>query len=554
MSVSRPVLEPLEGERLPVRLLESAPFAVYLRDTGSGELLLANARMRELAALRDARDPALTLGEVIAARDSPHAQRSARDGRLLDFYTLEARAPGGDPVCIAVTRWALSRGDAGLICGTVQAAPELPSAHGSPGQEPDVPMHLIVNNALDAVIVIDEAGRVTEWNPKAEAIFGWRREEVVGETLTNTIIPPEHRQAHGTGLTRYLATGTARILGRHVETVGLRRSGERFPVELSIIPLIRPGLPPHFSAFLRDITERKRLEDELRLAASVFDNSLHGIVITDAAGRILRTNAAFTRVTGYRADEVVGRNPRLLQSGRHDRAFYERLWSMVLACGHWEGEVWNRRRNGELYVEWLSITALRDAHGAVTHYIGVCSDITESKRSQERIRRLAHYDVLTDIPNRSLFHDRLQQALVCAQRERETVALLYVDLDSFKPINDTLGHSVGDALLRETARRLQGCVREADTVARLGGDEFAAILPGFPDDACAAGGARRVATMINASLASGFHIEGHALRIGASIGVALYPRDAASGDLLLQRADAAMYRAKGAGKNRFCFC
>jgi diguanylate cyclase (GGDEF)-like protein/PAS domain S-box-containing protein len=451
-------------------------------------------------------------------------------------------------VPLEVERLLLRRGAQLLIHGTLRVVdavgPVADVLH-----ESERHMRLVVDGALDAVITMDSSGAITGWNPQAEAIFGWSRAEVLGRDLGETIVPPAQRAAHAAGFRRFLATGQGPMVNRHVETVALRRNGEPFPVELAIVPLIEAGHPYAVSAFLRDITGRKRAEAELRLAASVFNNGIQAIVIADAAGRILRVNAAFSRITGYPAAEVLGRNPRLLQSGRQDAAFYARMWAQLAHDGHWEGEIWNRRRSGEVYPEWLSISAVRDERGTLTHYIGVFDDITDKKSAEARIERLAHYDPLTGLPNRHLFFDRLERALTLAHRERRAVALLYADLDGFKEINDSLGHSAGDRLLSEVAQRLQGCLRETDTVARIGGDEFTLLLPSLADERAAQDSAAQVATKVVRALAAPFEFLGVAASISASVGVAVYPRHGADGDELLHQADEAMYRAKSRGKN-----
>ncbi len=223
--------------------------------------------------------------------------------------------------------------------------------------------------------------------------------------------------------------------------------------------------------------ERKTAEDELKLAAGVFKDSSEAIMITDRDTRILRVNPAFTRITGYSAKEVIGKTPRLLKSGQHDKEFYRALWEALLGDGVWQGEVWNRRSDGGVFPVWQTITAVRERSGEIVQYISIFSDITEKKISEQRIFHLAHYDVLTGLPNRASFHDQFEHTLLHAQRHDEQIALLFLDLDHFKLINDASGHPAGDELLKQVATRLQGLIRAEDTVARLGGDEFTVLLP-----------------------------------------------------------------------------
>ncbi|MDY0007645.1 MAG: diguanylate cyclase [Spongiibacteraceae bacterium] len=293
--------------------------------------------------------------------------------------------------------------------------------------------------------------------------------------------------------------------------------------------------------------ERREALEELQLAARVIDNTPDGVMITDADLRIRSINPAFSATTGYSEAEVLGQTPRLLASGRHDAAFYQTMWRQIEQDGRWQGEIWNRRKSGEIYLEWLNIIAIRDAQGKVLHYAGIFSDVITQEHVRQRLHSLAYYDALTDLPNRELFHDRLYNALAQARRERHQLALLFLDVDHFKPINDTHGHAMGDRLLRVLAEELRRCVRESDTVARLGGDEFTILLTRVSGQADAV----QVADKIIAAFARPFLVDGHALSVGVSIGIALFPDDAADEVMLLRDADAAMYAAKQAGRNNY---
>jgi len=304
----------------------------------------------------------------------------------------------------------------------------------------------------------------------------------------------------------------------------------------------------HAVAGLMDLWRARHDEDErLRLAASVFAQAREGILITDAAGMIVEVNRSFTELTGYARDEIVGRNPSLLKSSRQDQDFYQRMWQTLLRDGHWRGEIWNRKKNGDEYAEFLTISCVRDDDGKVSHYVGASSDITVLKEHQKRIEDLAHYDALTQLPNRALLADRMQLALAQAQRSGQLLAVCYLDLDDFKPVNDALGRDAGDRLLIEVAQRLKSCMRSGDTVARFGGDEFALLLAGIENvEEC-----ERALVRILASLAAAFTLDGATVSISAGIGVTLYPHDGASPDTLLRHADQAMYLAKQAGRNRY---
>ncbi|MDP1609886.1 MAG: diguanylate cyclase [Sulfuritalea sp.] len=284
-----------------------------------------------------------------------------------------------------------------------------------------------------------------------------------------------------------------------------------------------------------------------QLAASVFEYAHDGIVITDRAGLILQVNDAFTRITGYAAAEVVGNNPRLLQSGRHSPEFYAALWAAVTREGVWRGEIWNRRKSGEIYAELLTLFAIRGADGRTRNYVGAYSDMADLKERQHRLERMAYYDTLTQLPNRVLFADRLRIGLAQARRTGKLLAVCYLDLDDFKPINDIYGHSAGDRLLIEVAVRLADAIRGGDTVARLGGDEFALLL-GELDNANECGPALE---RIFGAMERPFEIEGQAVAISASVGVTLFPLDDSDPEALLTHADQAMYVAKRKGRNRF---
>ncbi|PTU76097.1 diguanylate cyclase [Pseudomonas mangrovi] len=285
---------------------------------------------------------------------------------------------------------------------------------------------------------------------------------------------------------------------------------------------------------------------QLRLTASVFRNSSEGIAVTSAEGRILAVNPAFERITGYRCEEVTGKSPGLLSSGRHDARFYREMWAHLRACGHWQGEFWNRRKDGALYAALSNISAVHDEHGRLSHYINLFTDITQLKHHQQRIDQLAHFDALTGLPNRTLLADRLQQATALAQRSGRGLAVCLLDLDVFKPINDRFGHDIGDELLVCVAQRLQQCLNAGDTLARIGGDEFALLLGDIEDvadcDQRVLEILRRVGEPLQGSAAS--------ISLSASVGVTLFPLDNADSEQLLRHASQAMYRAKETGRNR----
>jgi diguanylate cyclase (GGDEF)-like protein/PAS domain S-box-containing protein len=304
-----------------------------------------------------------------------------------------------------------------------------------------------------------------------------------------------------------------------------------------------------FHGAIFDITERKQAEEAQRVAAVAFESTA-AMVVSSADLRILQVNHAFVELTGYSLGEAVGRSSNMLRSGRHAPAFYQAMWHSLKQTGHWEGELWNRRKNGDVYPDWLSITVVKDTQGQVTHYVSMRTDISLRKKFEEDIRKLAFFDPLTQLPNRRLLLDRLQQLSAVRARSNQVAAVLFLDLDRFKLLNDSYGHDQGDELLIQVAQRLQACVREIDTVARLGGDEFVVALAQLSDDAdLAQAGAQAVANKILQALAQPFVLPEVTWSLSASIGVALLVNARALPEDLLKQADMAMYQAKAAGRN-----
>ncbi len=302
-----------------------------------------------------------------------------------------------------------------------------------------------------------------------------------------------------------------------------------------------------------DITAQKAVESTLRVAATAFE-SQEGMLITDADTVILRINQSFAEMTGYAAEEVVGQTPRMFTSSRHDDAFYESLWAAVNMTGTWQGEIWDQRKNGDIFPVWMAITAVKGEDGGVTNYVATHTDITERKSSEEQIRNLAFYDPLTLLPNRRLLADRLHHALATSSRSKREAALLFIDLDHFKTLNDTLGHDKGDLLLQEVAQRITGCIREGDTVARLGGDEFVVILENLSSNSLeAASQAESVGEKVLAALGQPYDLNGREHRSSASIGLTLFNAPENSSEDLMRRADLAMYQAKASGRNNVRF-
>ncbi|MDD5390135.1 MAG: EAL domain-containing protein [Gallionellaceae bacterium] len=333
---------------------------------------------------------------------------------------------------------------------------------------------------------------------------------------------------------------TGRVLG----TFGIYYDAPRAPAPADL------ELIEEFARITSLAVQKVRAGEALRQSAAVFESTRDGVLITDLGPRIVAINRAYSEITGYSEAEVLGNNPSILQSGRHDRAFYQALWASVSETGHWQGEIWNRRKNGEIYPQWLSISTVRDEWGEACNYVGVFTDMSQIRQSEERLDHLAHYDPLTDLPNRLLVQSRLQHAIERAERHDYRVAALYIDLDRFKTVNDSLGHPIGDELLAALARRLSSRLREEDTLARLGGDEFLLVLEfvAQPEHAAA------VAQSLIDQLVVPFNLpSGHEVFVGVSIGISLFPDDAETVTELIQHADVAMYQAKQRGRNTYSF-
>ncbi len=412
-------------------------------------------------------------------------------------------------------------------------------------------LRAVLDGVESGVITITEKGIVESFNQSAEEIFGYAAGEVIGKNVS-MLMPEPFRSEHDGYLENYLRSGERKVIGKKREVMGRRRDGAVFHMALDVVEA-RLNDRRVFIGSVRDISARKAEETELRIAAAAFE-SIEGIMVTDARGMILRVNRAFADNTGYTAEECIGRNPRMLKSNRHDAAFYQEMWQILLSTGRWEGEIWDRRKNGEVYPKWLNISAVKDAAGTVTHYVGAHQDITARKQAEQRIAELAYYDQLTGLPNRTLLLDRLKQVITTSARSNSYGALLFIDLDNFKTLNDTLGHDQGDLLLKLVAQRLTQCMRAGDTVARIGGDEFVAVLADMGmSDHDAANRTEAVGEKVLAALNRNYPLGTVAYRSTPSIGATLFKGNPTSIDDVLKQADLAMYKAKDAGRNTLRF-
>jgi diguanylate cyclase (GGDEF)-like protein/PAS domain S-box-containing protein len=396
----------------------------------------------------------------------------------------------------------------------------------------------------DLVWIKDQEGRYLDCNSRYEKLIGKSREDIINTVdndhfISDIAVPMSQNDDEVLRL---------RLPSIQEERYRFAFDGHEETLEIIKTPILDSS--GHIIGILgigRDITGRKKAEEALRLSREVFENTLEGIMITDREGVIVDVNPAFNKITGYERDEIIGQRPSVLNSGRQNDDFYSEMWQTLKEAGHWKGEVWNRNKSGEIYAELLSISSLRDEHGDNEFFVGIFSDITHTKEQQEQLSMMAHYDVLTGLPNRALFADRFNQAILHSKRNQKLLAVCFIDLDNFKPVNDNFGHETGDQLLVEVSARLLDSVRGDDTVSRLGGDEFALLL----NDINSEKECMRTLDRILHKLEKPFVIQGYSHYISASIGTTLYPTDDEDVDTLLRHADQAMYQAKLAGKQRY---
>ena len=397
-----------------------------------------------------------------------------------------------------------------------------------------------------AIYLLDAEGRVLTWNDGARRLKQYDASEIIGRSIECFYTPED------------LAAGKVRSLLATAQAAGLsedegwhvRRDGSRFWADVSISCLRGDsGAVVGYVKITRDISERKLVQDTMRLTAVLFEKSLEGIMITDKDRNIIQVNEAFLSVTGYSRQDVIGKNPRILKSNHHDAAFYDAMWESINQTGHWIGEIWNKRKTGEIYPDLLSITAVTNDQGGVTNYLGITTDLSRIKSHERQLEHAAHYDPLTGTANRVLLADRMEQALAYAKRDENMMAICYLDLDGFKPINDSYGHLTGDRLLVEISKRIQSSVRATDTVSRLGGDEFVVLLVGLHRvEECTS-----VLDGLLKAIGNPVHIDEHKFVVTASIGVSISQSGEGDADTLLRHADKAMYVAKDAGRNRYHF-
>lgn len=401
-------------------------------------------------------------------------------------------------------------------------------------------MRAILSRAPVGIAVIDHGGHYISVNPTYAEIYGYAADDMLGQSFL-MVFPEDARDAVLARHQDFLDNGGH--LGG--EWAVVRRDGARLTVWSSSVSFPSGRGKPDRLVYVLDITEHKKAQEQERIAATVYQTTSEAILVIDAESRVISVNPAFTRLTGWSQAEVEGRNARMFRSDRHDEAFYDEIWRTLEAEGFWAGEVWDQRKSGEYYLRETTVTVVKDAFGKVKNYVIVFSDITARKSAEDIIRWQANYDSVTGLPNRHLFTDRLAEGARQANETGRTMALLMIDLDRFKEINDTLGHSVGDRLLAKVSARLQECERPGDTIARVGGDEFALILNGVSDIAEIEAAARDVLKRFEAPVT----IDYEQMFVTASIGISLYPGDTQSLEELFRNADQALYAAKAFGRN-----
>nr|WP_315495811.1 EAL domain-containing protein [uncultured Rhodoferax sp.] len=401
----------------------------------------------------------------------------------------------------------------------------------------------IIHSTDEAIVGKSLDGVITSWNPGAERMFGYAAAEMIGQPILRLL--PAERLGEEAVILEKIRRGEG---VEHFETVRVCKDGREINVSVTISPIRNSfGQLIGASKIARDITAQKMATRQLRLTASVFNNTGEGIMITDRAGLIVEVNEAFTRITGYSREDVLGNDPGMFRSSRQGPEVFQNLRRALLRQGEWKGEMWSRRKDGEAYSAWLTVSKVRGSSGKVRNYVALFSDVTVLKLQQEELEHGAHFDALTDLPNRLLLSDRLHQAMTMCQRHGRSLAVLYLDLDGFKAVNDQFGHEAGDALLVAVSRRMQAALRDVDTLARMGGDEFVAVLTNVENiQDCI-----QMVTRVLLACSEPVHIEGRDLKVTASIGVTMYPQDNAEAEQLMRHADQAMYEAKQSGKNRF---
>ncbi|MCK5718370.1 MAG: PAS domain S-box protein [Thiomargarita sp.] len=406
-------------------------------------------------------------------------------------------------------------------------------------------LQAILDNSPVGIAFLDNKQQFIQVNDKLEEMFGYSESEFKEKTANNLYFSFEDYEK-----TKQVINSTLKKGQTHrSEDLMRHKDISKFWCQILIKAVNPNDLSQGTIWHYEDVTAQRHTKKRLRLASTVFDTITEGIVVTNKNNQIIMVNPAFTTITGYSFQEVAGRNPRLLKSGHQTNKFYENMWQQLLDSGKWQDELWNKRKDGEVYAEWKSIVVIRDANNKIIQYVSICTDITERKRNQELIWHQANYDALTNLPNRTLFAENSINSIRIAKSKLQLLAIIFIDLDRFKWVNDTLGHDVGDKLLVEAAERLKQCLRETDTIARFGGDEFTVIV----NDVVNIIDIEIIVKRMLNNLSQAFILEKQEVFIAGSIGIAMFPKDGTDGKTLLKKADIAMYQAKEGGRNTFRF-
>ncbi|MFK5893353.1 MAG: EAL domain-containing protein, partial [Pseudomonadota bacterium] len=442
----------------------------------------------------------------------------------------------------------------------------------------------LFNELLDATLIINQYGIIDDLNPAVSKLFGYQRDELLNQNIS-ILMPSPQREEHDSYLKHYMDGGKSKIIGQGREVEGLHKDGHLIPLILSVSKLVVKG-KVSFLGTLRDITAQKagveeilsthaemeqRIEErtqelsitnkalkdivqerdkqnrKLRLYSKVFTSASEAIMVTDKNQKIIDVNQAFSNITGYKREEILGSKPSRFASGIHDSEFFKEMWQTLQTTGSWHGEIWDKRKDGKIYPKQLSINVIYEDSGEISQFIAIFSDITLLKDTEKRLETLAYSDPLTGLNNRAMFQFLLDMTYETANREKNNFALLFIDLDQFKQVNDTLGHSKGDQLLIEIADRLKHCTRKSDIVSRIGGDEFTVILPNLHSNESAALIAQKIITAV----AKPVQVGKNTIHVGASIGISIYPQDGKNMEILSKHADIAMYHVKESGRNGF---
>ena len=411
-------------------------------------------------------------------------------------------------------------------------------------EEKEATLQSILNANPDAIVFTDSERRIVSINKGMDLVFGYGIDDLVGKTTT--LLYESHEEYQRQGRIRFNPGAEDKL--KPYEVSYRRKDGITFIGEtLGTVVKSVDGQILGFIEVIKDISERKKNEEKLKLAANVFTHTREGIMITDANASILEVNDTYTEITGYSREELIGQNPRILQSGRQSSDYYTAMWQEIITTGHWTGEIWNRSKSGKIYAELKNISAVYDENGVIQSYVAMCSDITTIREYQDKLVRNAHYDPLTNLPNRVLLADRLSHAMVQCQQHQQSLAVVFLDLDSFKAVNDTYGHDVGDEMLFALSQHMKEALHEGDTLSRFGGDEFVAVLSGLDNiEDC-----QPVLERLLKAVATPVSLDGAVMKVSASIGITLYPQDGGDAEQLIRHADQAMYEAKQAGKNRY---